>query len=172
MDKLEPALVLGIGNILMGDDGLGVRFAMAFERDYLLPPGVTVFDGGTGGLALLELIQGFASIIVIDAVNATGAPAGTILLFKDEELSEAKLPARPTAHQIGLVELLKTARFTGYAPSVRLIGVVPEQICAKTVLSGTIKNLTRQVTTIIADELNRLGIECKRKAAVKCMRYH
>ncbi len=160
MAELKHCLVLGVGNVLMGDDGLGSRAVRAFEARYELPPGVEVIDGGTGGLALLELLQGFESVIVIDAI-LSGAEPGTIERYGGEELKGAKHPPRASAHQVGLYELIETARFSGHAPSVTLIGVVPEKVLAGSGLSKTLQKTIGPVTEKIVDELRLLGIECK-----------
>lgn len=159
MTELKRCLVLGIGNVLMGDDGLGVKAVEAFEAKYELGEGVETLDGGTGGLALLEFIQGFESVIVVDAI-ASNAPPGTIEQYTDEELKTARQLTRPSAHQIGLYELIETARLGGHAPSVTLIGVVPFRIEAGAPLSKTVEDQIEQITDTIATELKRLGIEC------------
>jgi hydrogenase maturation protease len=159
MKELKQCLVLGVGNVLMGDDGVGVRAVEAFEARYKLGEGVEVLDGGTGGLALLEFIQGFESVIVIDAIASNAAP-GSIEQYTDEELKTARQLTRPSAHQIGLYELIETARFGGNAPSVTLIGVVPERVEAGAPLSNKIADRIEQVADRVAAELKRLGIEC------------
>ncbi len=160
MTAQKQVLVLGIGNTLMGDDGLGVRIIEAFERTYEVPSCVEVIDGGTGGLKLLELFQDFESVIVIDAV-VSDSPAGTVHVYRDEELRGAKQPVRVSAHQIGLFELLETARLTGHEPSVSLIGVVPERIAPGENLSKRIEKRTTLVAEKIVQELKRLDIECE-----------
>jgi len=145
--------------VLMGDDGLGVHAVEAFEAKYEFGKEVEVMDGGTGGLALLEAIQGFESVIVVDAVASNGTP-GSIERYTDEELKTARQLKRPSAHQIGLYELIETARFSGHAPSVTLIGVVPVRVEAGAPLSKVIENLREPIADRVAAELKRLGIEC------------
>jgi hydrogenase maturation protease len=112
-------LVLGIGNLLMGDEGVGVRAAEQLQRESW-PPGVTVLAGGTGGFTLLEYLQDFSPIVMIDA-TMDGRPAGTVGVLRPKYASD--FPRALTAHDIGLRDLVESAALLGPLPDITLVTV-------------------------------------------------
>ncbi len=126
-------LVLGIGNELLGDDGIGVVAARHLAASSI--PGVDVVDGGTLGLMLMPYIAGREAVLVLDAVSqAHGAP-GQVVVFDDGEVRSGH-GARVTAHDIGLVDALSAAHLAGCAPArVGLVGIVPASITERWGLS-------------------------------------
>ena len=126
MNNKKPILILGIGNILLKDEGIGVHVANKF-KDVPLPPDVEVMDGGTLGIDLLFHIEGRKKVIVIDTAKA-GEPPGTMYRFTDRELSMKKDLLR-TAHGIDFSDVVKTAQMLGNKPEVIVfIGIEPEDI--------------------------------------------
>ena len=114
-----PTLILGIGNILMGDEGVGVEVVRRLES-LSLPEGVACLDGGTGSFVLLEPMQAAARVILIDA-TADGAPPGTITRL--EPRFSRDYPNALTAHDIGLKDLLDAFHLLGDPPPVTLYAV-------------------------------------------------
>jgi hydrogenase maturation protease len=112
-------LVLGIGNLLMGDEGVGVRAAERLQRESW-PPGVTVVDGGTGGFHLLEYLQAYGPVVMIDA-TMDGRPAGTVGVLRPRYASD--FPRALTAHDIGLRDLVESAALLGPLPDITLVTV-------------------------------------------------
>lgn len=112
-------LVLGIGNILMGDEGVGVR-AVEFLAGEAWPPDVTLLDGGTGGFHLLQYLRDFTPIVMIDA-TMDGQPAGTVRTFRPRHAAD--FPRVLTAHDIGLRDLVEAAQLTGVLPDIDLVTV-------------------------------------------------
>jgi hydrogenase maturation protease len=98
----QNTLVLGLGNILMADEGVGVHVVRAIEK-HTLPPGVDCLDGGTGGFVLLEAMQAAGRIIMIDAA-ADGNPIGTVTRTVPRFARD--YPPTLTAHDIGIKDLL------------------------------------------------------------------
>ncbi|MEJ2033923.1 MAG: HyaD/HybD family hydrogenase maturation endopeptidase [Deltaproteobacteria bacterium] len=120
-------LILGIGNILLSDEGAGIRVVEGFQGRYLLPPEVEAVDGGTLGLALLPYLKGRSHVLLIDAVKGGKAP-GTISRM---ELTDppAFLSTRISPHQIGLSEILTVATLTdGLPPIMILFGIEPSRL--------------------------------------------
>ncbi|MEO8678094.1 MAG: hydrogenase maturation protease [Vicinamibacterales bacterium] len=115
----SPILVLGIGNVLMGDEGVGVHAIRAFEQE-AWPPGVALLDGGTGGFHLLEYLQQYTSIVMIDA-TMDGQPAGTLTVLRPQYASD--YPRSLTAHDIGLRDLIEATALLGPLPDVKLVTV-------------------------------------------------
>ncbi len=109
-------LILGIGNYLMADEGLGVHLA---ERimDEELPPGVDVLDGGTGGFHLLEYFEQYERVIIVDA-TLDDRPAGTIRLIKPHFASD--FPQAMSTHDIGLKDLVGALQLLGTMPEIDL----------------------------------------------------
>lgn len=151
-------LVLGLGNLLLSDEGAGVHAIEAFRRRYGTPDGVELLDGGTAGMDLLDLIAGRDSLIVVDAVNRDGCAAGTLLTFRDEDI-RAAFGARLTPHQLGLLDVLAATALLGEKPaSVTVLGVVPGHIDLGLELSPPVAASMGRLLAMIAEELLRLGV--------------
>jgi hydrogenase maturation protease len=112
-------LVLGIGNYLMGDEGVGVHAIRALERE-TLPPGVKLLDGGTGGFHLLSYLQEYPTVLLIDATMDGGAP-GTVRVLQPKFASD--FPRALSAHDIGLRDLIESVILTGKLPDMHLVTV-------------------------------------------------
>lgn len=128
----EPhILILCIGNLLLLDEGFGPRVAEALLAGYELPPSVSVLDRGVMGMAILADLRGVGRLLVIDALDGTGEPPGTILGFKPEELAGG--PAFRGAHDIRLADVLAAAALIGLEPEVDCLGVqvgqIPSDVC-------------------------------------------
>lgn len=112
-------LILGIGNVLLGDEGIGVHCIKYLEKQKL-PTNVHLLDGGTGGFHLLEYFQKYSRIIMIDA-TMDGNPPGTIKIISPKFSNE--FPNVLSSHDIGLKDLLETATLLGTFPQIILITV-------------------------------------------------
>ena len=112
-------LVLGIGNLLMGDEGIGVHAVHRLEREPL-PKNVDLLDGGTGGFNLLESFGSYRKIIMIDA-TMDGQPAGTVKTLRPRFASD--FPKALSAHDIGLKDLVETAALLEHKPDITLITI-------------------------------------------------
>src|ERR1039457_1243451 len=115
----RPTLVLGIGNVLMGDEGVGSHAVVALERAGW-PEGVEIVDGGTGGFHLLSHLLDHDRIVMIDA-TMDGQPPGTVSLLQPRYASD--FPRSLTAHDIGLRDLVEAAALIGSLPVVDLVTV-------------------------------------------------
>jgi len=122
-------ILLGIGNILLSDDGVGVHVANALNRQMeaneLRYP-LTVRDGGTIGLSLLSEIDPVSALIAVDAMEM-GAQPGTVRLFQGSEMDRQLAGSKRSAHEVALADLIQAARLSGCAPARRaLVGIQPE----------------------------------------------
>ena len=149
--------VLGIGNVLMGDDAVGPHLVKLLEAWWRFPPEVEVVEAGTPGLDLALRLSGLDALVVADAVRDRGAP-GEIRLY-----DRAGILARPpvqamSPHEPGLREALFTLEFAGGAPGeVRLVGVIPDRVSSGVGLSPAVRQaLPRGLEALLA-ELRRLG---------------
>ena len=112
-------LVLGIGNLLMGDEGVGVHAVRRIERE-ALPPSISVVDGGTGGFHLLSYLTDYDPVILIDA-TIDGKPPGTVSVLQPRYASD--FPRALTAHDIGLRDLIEAAVLVGPLPKIWLVTI-------------------------------------------------
>ncbi len=159
MPATTPAsiLVLGLGNILLMDEGLGVRAMEAFEAAWTVPDHVSVVDGGTCGMDMLDLIASHDHLIAVDAVK-TGAPAATLAVLRGDEVP-AYFKGKLSPHQLGLSDLLASLRLQDQAPqSVTVIGCVPMALGTGLMLSPEIESKLPDMVALIVDELRRLGV--------------
>src|SRR5579884_1507862 len=129
-------MILGLGNLILSDDGLGVRALRRLMDDPRLPPDVVLVDGGTLGLELLSLAAGSERLIVLDAVDH-GRPPGSAIRLSGAELGG--LPGGGSVHQLGLIDLLHALRLLGQEPAeVVLLGLQPERITLGTELTARV----------------------------------
>ena len=124
----EPdVLVLGLGNILLRDEGIGVRAVERLQTEYRLSSRVRALDGGTMGLDLLPYLEGISRLLILDALRVGGTP-GSLARLVDEEIPRA-LALKLSIHQVGLEELLAAARFQDTLPErFTLLGLEPASI--------------------------------------------
>ena len=152
----SPVIVLGLGNILLRDEGVGVRVVEALVNRYVLPDEVAVVDGGTVGMDLLDTLAGCGHLMICDAVQ-TGAPPASVV-----KLAGAEIPAffqtRFSPHQLGLAELLATLILMEEAPAaMTLIGIVPVELDLGAELSPQVAAVLDLAVELLAGELGGLG---------------
>lgn len=119
-------LVLGVGNLLLRDEGFGVHAVRRFAQDYTVSPNVQVIDGGTAGLSLLQAILDASHIIVAD-VARMGTEPGTIARLGGDDLTDG-FKAKQSAHDWGLGEILLQAKMMGHFPSIAVLAIEPEDM--------------------------------------------
>ena len=113
----EKILILGVGNLLLKDEGVGIHVIRALEHE-ALPPNVSLMDGGTGGLHLIAWIQDYDRIIMVDA-TLDDNPPGTIRLIRPRYATD--FPPLMSAHEIGLRDMIEAMILTGKLPDIQLI---------------------------------------------------
>ena len=144
-------LILGIGNLLMGDEGIGVH-AINYLEKQTLPLNVRLLDGGTGGFHLLEYLQEYKKIIMIDATMDGGEP-GTLKVIIPR--FSADFPKALSAHDIGLKDLVESAALLGSLPEIHLITISIAKIQPMTIdltleISNTLPLIHTKVNEILA----------------------
>ena len=159
----ERIVVLGVGNILLKDEGIGVRVAEEIKRRYEFPENVDIVDGGTQGLWLMPTIQETDRLIVVDAVLGGGEP-GTIYRLEREDLPTG-LRAKQSAHDSDLVEALNLCNLLGNGPkSVVVIGIQPQDIQPYGLeLTEKIASKIEDLIVLVLGELEKLGIASEKK---------
>jgi hydrogenase maturation protease len=153
-----PILVLGIGNLVMSDDGVGVRVVQSLASRYRFPVGVELLDGGTLGLDLLPRLEGVTHLLVIDAVETGGAP-GTLVRLTGSDIPVA-LETKVSPHQMGLKDLLAVARLQGNAPGeMVLLGVQPACIEMGMELSEAVDGRVTELEEQAIRQLHVWGVD-------------
>ncbi|MFH1647649.1 MAG: hydrogenase maturation protease [Chloroflexota bacterium] len=136
-DSPQHTLILGVGNLIMGDEGFGVRVARRL-KEIGLPDGVAVEEGGVGGFNLLGLLEGVSRLIVVDIMIAD-VPPGEVRFFRPGPgLSE---PGKSiiSFHQVGVLELVQMWGLLGYEPEIFFLVTRPEKVAWSTELSAPVR---------------------------------
>ncbi|MFQ6001753.1 MAG: HyaD/HybD family hydrogenase maturation endopeptidase [Anaerolineae bacterium] len=152
-NKQPPRLILGVGNILLRDEGVGVH-VISTLRDRELPDDVELWDGGTASFDLLDTLAGRRQVIIIDAVH-TGSEPGTIFRFTPEDIS-ASGEQVTSLHQVGLLETLNVAEhLLDAAPEeVIILGIEPKEIEWGLELSAEVEAAVPKVIELVMSELD------------------
>ncbi|TAL25813.1 MAG: HyaD/HybD family hydrogenase maturation endopeptidase [Nitrospirae bacterium] len=158
-------LILGIGNILMSDEGVGIRSIEELERRFKFPENVELLDGGTSGIELLSYISSRDYLIVIDSVKS-GLPPGTVVKIEGEDVP-AKFRTRISPHQLGLSDILAAARLTDELPKqMVLFGIEPKKIGVGLELSQEVKKNFDKLLNVVIEEVRKIGYDISPRHAV------
>ncbi len=147
---LKKILILGIGNYLMGDEGVGVHFAQMLENEKL-PSGVDVVDGGTGGFHLTNFFEAYPTVILVDA-TLDGHQPGTIRPLKPRFSKD--FPKAMSTHDIGMKDLIEALTLMGTLPKIYLFAVSIEtlqqqQVTLSPEIESVLPELRRQVFELV-----------------------
>ena len=149
-------VVLGIGNLLMTDEGVGVRAVEELARRYDLPPEVEVIDGGCSGMEMLGDIARADHLLIVDAVSADKPPATIVTLHGDDV--PAFFSAKLSPHQIGLCDVLAALKLTDESPgTLTLIGVQPASLDLSMELSPQIAAKLPEIVARVVEQLAARG---------------
>jgi hydrogenase maturation protease len=143
MGKHNRTLILGIGNYLMGDEGIGVHIANRFKNE-LLPEKTDVLDGGTGGFHLLEYFENYGHVILVDATLDNNPPG----LIKPKFASD--FPPAMSTHDIGLKDLVSALQLLDRMPKIDLFVVSIESIQQQGI------ELTKEIEKVVPEVMNRV----------------
>lgn len=150
-------MVLGVGSILMMDEGLGIRAIEELQRRFVFPDNVELLDGGTSGIELLSYISGKDHLIIIDAIKGGMSP-GTVLKVEGQDV-HAKFRTRISPHQIGISDLLASACLTGELPKrLVLYGIEPKTIQMGIGFSDEVRAGFDHLLDVVVQELAEIGI--------------
>jgi hydrogenase maturation protease len=163
---LEPRLrtvVLGIGNTILSDEGVGVHAAMALSSAYEIPADVDVIDGGTAGMELLGPLTGIDLLVVLDAVKSGRAPGSVVTLTGSEVPVFFRSKLSP--HQISICDVLAGLEFSGEAPKdLVLIGCEPESLELGLEMTPTVAAQVPEMVRIAVSEMAKRGVTLAKKA--------
>lgn len=151
-----PLLVLGLGNRICADDGVGVAAVAALRSRYALPEGVRVLDGGTLGLSLLGWLAEARDVLLVDAIRSD-EPPGTLVRLEGDEVAPAARD-RLSVHQIGVADLLDALELIGAWPErLALLGLVPERLSLGLELSPALERALPALVEAVAAEIRARG---------------
>lgn len=157
IDTTARVLILGIGNLVMSDDGVGVKVVQKLQSRYRFPAGVEIIDGGTLGLDLLPMLECVERLIVVDAIEI-GEKPGTCVRLSDDDIPIV-LETKLSPHQMGFKDLLVVSRLMGHSPrEMVLIGVQPGSIAMDTELTPEVEAQVEVMLTSVLKELDLWGI--------------
>jgi hydrogenase maturation protease len=149
----QRVLILGLGNLLMGDEGVGVHAVRELWK-HKLPAHIDVVDGGTAGVEILGLLEGYDKVVVIDAVDA-GLQPGSILRFRPEDVTREDADFALSLHQEKILGVLDLAEYLGrdLAPMV-IYGMQPEAMGWSTELSPAVAARLDSLLNAVVKELS------------------
>jgi hydrogenase maturation protease len=157
---MSKTLVLGAGNLLLSDDGLGIHTIRRLQEVTQLPEEVQVLDGGTLGLGLLHYLEGVSHLLIVDALE-TGQPPGTVTRLAGEEVP-AYFALKMSPHEIGLPDMLFAAKLCDLYPvEVVIWGIQPEKVAVGLDLSPLVAGQVDVLVSNVLGELRRWGIELR-----------
>lgn len=124
---MSEITVLGVGNLIMGDDGIGPAILERVQASHGTDPRIHFEDGGLGGMQLLDVVQQCRRLLILDAVGSD-LPPGSVVRVSGDQVPRL-LSTKLSPHQVGLLDVLSAARLLGDEPdAVEVVGVVPERV--------------------------------------------
>lgn len=154
--------ILGVGNVILRDEGFGVRVAEYLDAHYDFPENVQIVDGGTLGIELTQFVTGTKKLLVIDSINGHAAP-GTRFAIRDDDVL-AHFQDKISAHEVGIQDVLALLEVTGHKiPTVTVLGAQPYNLEAGVELSEEMRKLVPEVAEEALNELRKWGIKATKK---------
>lgn len=158
-------LVLGVGNVLLADEGAGIHVVEELKHNYVFPSQVELIDGGTMGLDLLGYLDGKTHLFIVDAIISDQAPGSVVIKKLLDPPTYFRQKISP--HQIGLSELLAVAAMQDcLPPDITLFGIVPYDLSTGVEMSPKVRTAVGKVVKDVVTELELLG--AKVDAAGSC----
>jgi hydrogenase maturation protease len=147
-EPVAPIVVIGVGNELMRDDGVGIEVIRRLEEENL-GAGVELIEGAVGGLDLVFDLEGRERAIVVDAARMGLAP-GTVRLVQREQIEERMVPLA-SLHYIGLHDVLELAEMTGIHPEVTVVAVEPAEVLPGLGLTGAVAAAVPEMVRLVKE---------------------
>lgn len=156
-------LVLGVGNVLLSDEGAGVRAVEELQKRYVFPAQAEVVDGGTCGMELLAFLDDRSHLFIIDAIRSGREPGAVTRIALDDPPAFFRRKISP--HQLGLSELLAVAALTdALPPHIVLFGIEPQSLETGLAVSAAVAGNMELLVEMVVSEVRALGISAERAA--------
>ncbi|HBH27689.1 MAG: HyaD/HybD family hydrogenase maturation endopeptidase [Desulfofustis sp. PB-SRB1] len=150
--------VLGVGNLIVGDEGFGLHTIYYLQNHYRFPDHVELMDGGTAGLYLSPFLEECDPVLVVDVVDIDAEP-GSMHYFSNEDVKAGRFSTRMSPHQLGLLEILEICKLRDAAPAVmEFYCVVPHTLETTTELSAVVAPRVKEMAEIILKRLSDFGV--------------
>jgi hydrogenase maturation protease len=151
MNKNRKIIIIGIGNLLLMDEGIGIYVINELEK-HRLPQNVEIYDGGTGGFKLIDLMHGADEVIFVDAIDAGKAP-GVITTFNSKDVCRVYRGKKYSLHDTGLLEVLEMANILDNTSEIKIVGVQPKTIKYGTMLSQELRDSIPRIINVLFKEI-------------------
>jgi hydrogenase maturation protease len=162
MEQNTQIVVLGLGNILLRDEGVGVKVVQELQKRYDFSPPVKMIDGGTAGFGLVTEIEGCKKLLVVDAVKAGNEP-GTVYKFRRGDIN-VQIPQTLSVHDLGFFEALEHWKMLGIDPEVIFFGIEPEDMASWGFdLTPCIQDKMPKLVALLNEQLRADGITVTEK---------
>ena len=163
MENKKKIGILGIGNLIVGDEGFGVHAVRYLEENYDFPDSVLIRDGGTAGIYMSPFLEECDPVLVIDVVDIDAEP-GSMHYYSSEDVKAGKISTRMSPHQLGLLEILEICKLRDAAPeTLEFYCVVPKKLDTSTELSDVVAPRVKEISDIVLKRLAELGVEVNRR---------
>lgn len=156
--------VLGIGNLILGDEGFGIHTIQYLEENYIFPDNVLVHDGGTAGIYMSPFLEECDPVFVIDVVDIDAEP-GSMHYYSNEDVKAGKISTRMSPHQLGLLEILEICKLRDAAPEkLEFYCVVPKILETTMELSDAVAPRVKEIADLILKRLEEAGVQVEKRA--------
>lgn len=164
MDNPDKKIgILGIGNLIVGDEGFGVHTINYLEENYIFPDNVLLRDAGTAGIYMSPFLEECDPVFVIDVVDIDAEP-GSIHYYSNEDVKAGKISTRMSPHQLGLLEVLEICKLRDAAPEkVEFYCVVPKTLETTIELSDVVAPRVKEIADIILKRLEEAGVQVEKR---------
>ncbi|MDJ0621742.1 MAG: HyaD/HybD family hydrogenase maturation endopeptidase [Desulfocapsaceae bacterium] len=164
MDSTEKKVgIVGIGNLICGDEGFGIHTVRYLEDNYVFPENVLIKDAGTAGIYLSPFLEECDPVFVIDVVDIEAEP-GSMHYYSTEDVKLGNIQTKMSPHQLGLLEILEICKLRDAAPEcVEFYCVVPKDLDTSLELSDAVAPRVPEIAEKVLARLDKLGIQYSRK---------
>ena len=164
VDTQSKIAVMGIGNLIMQDEGIGIHIIRKLESEYIFQPEIELIDGGTSGSELYGFFEDNDKMIIVDAVNFDEEPGFIGTIEKDDILK--RLNTKLSMHNLGLTDVLSHVKLLDIEPSeIFLVGIQPAKIELTDELSEIISGRVDRILEVVCMKLTEWNVICKVRAS-------
>lgn len=165
MDQIEKKIgIVGIGNLICGDEGFGIHTINYLEENYLFPENVLLHDAGTAGIYLSPFLEECDPVICIDVVDIDAEP-GSMHYYNTDDIKLGNIQTKMSPHQLGLLEILEICKLRDAAPeSVEFYCVVPQDLDTSMDLSEAVAPRVAEIAEKVIQRVQEFGVEVKKRS--------